>query len=77
MIQVVDTIFPHTKMVRCSEEEAEIIRKIAGVRWLKQIGRGGEYTIEVYKRFDVNGVVEEVKRQLEEGKAVDEIYSPD
>ena len=65
MIQVIDTVFPHTKMVRCSEEEAEIIRKIAGVRWLKQIGSGGEYTIEVYKRFDVDGVVEEVKRQLE------------
>jgi len=77
VIRIIDTIFPHTKMVWCSKEEAERIRKIAGVRWLKQIGNGGEYTIEVYKRFDVNGVVEEVKRQLEEGKAVDEIYSPD
>ena len=60
MIRIIDTIFPHTKMVWCSKEEAERIRKIAGVRWLKQIGNGGEYTLEIYKRFKVEEVVEKV-----------------
>ena len=63
MIRIIDTIFPHTKMVWCSKEEAERIRKIAGVRWLKQIGNGGgEYTLEIYKRFDVEEVVQSIKK---------------
>ena len=62
MIRVLNGIFPHTKMVWCGEKQAEEIRKIAGVRWLKRVGKGGEYTLEIYRRFDVNKVVEEVKK---------------
>ena len=62
-MKIINTIFSHTKMVWCSKEEAERIRKIAGVRWLKQIGNGGgEYTLEIYKRFDVEEVVQSIKK---------------
>ena len=62
-MKIINTIFSHTKTVWCSKEEAEMIRKTAGVRWLKQIGNGGgEYTLEIYKRFDVEEVVQSIKK---------------